>query len=257
MRDKLKSLEYFNSYIKTFNESIYKQSLKVYNDEIKINRLQSVKKGICDSYLKLLRAKYSRGDDMNSKSVLDNYHEMILLMNNYWTEGHLNKIQYKKNNKLMVLNQYSLSSFLNILDILSLGVLINISSTDFKILVNLIDNDNVLDFLFDFLIRSKVPGKESVKNESYKDYFGINEKYNVLKEIIFIDDRVLAQKKLKMFLENDWYNSFKNESIYGLHTSEYNVYNGYWCFVSAAIVKIKNLDDSSFRDNQYYPKDLV
>jgi len=37
----------------------------------------------------------------------------------------------------------------------------------------------------------------------------------------------------------------------------YNTYVGYWCFAAAAIVKLKNLDDSSFRDNDYYPKDML
>jgi hypothetical protein len=34
-------------------------------------------------------------------------------------------------------------------------------------------------------------------------------------------------------------------------------YFGYWSFESAAIVAALGLDDSSFRDNEYYPKDLV
>jgi hypothetical protein len=32
---------------------------------------------------------------------------------------------------------------------------------------------------------------------------------------------------------------------------------GYWSFETAAIVKIIGLYDSSFRDPQYYPRDLI
>lgn len=34
-------------------------------------------------------------------------------------------------------------------------------------------------------------------------------------------------------------------------------FSGYWAFEVAAIVKIKGLDDSSFRDHKYYPSQLL
>jgi Domain of unknown function (DUF1911) len=34
-------------------------------------------------------------------------------------------------------------------------------------------------------------------------------------------------------------------------------YSGYWCFEAAAVVKLLDIDDSSFRDNEYYPADLL
>jgi hypothetical protein len=34
-------------------------------------------------------------------------------------------------------------------------------------------------------------------------------------------------------------------------------YSGYWCFEAAAVVKLLGIDDSSFRDNEYYPADLL
>lgn len=36
---------------------------------------------------------------------------------------------------------------------------------------------------------------------------------------------------------------------------QYNSYAGYWCLEAAAAVVILDIDDSSFRDNVYYPKD--
>ena len=35
------------------------------------------------------------------------------------------------------------------------------------------------------------------------------------------------------------------------------LFYGYWAFEVAAIVKIKNLNDSSFRTNKYYPDKLL
>ncbi|AUS05351.1 PoNe immunity protein domain-containing protein [Pseudotamlana carrageenivorans] len=60
---------------------------------------------------------------------------------------------------------------------------------------------------------------------------------------------------IKQFLEKDFYH--KHMNLYDSHKSKWNIYCGYWSFEAAAVVKIMNLDDSSFIDNQYYPKDLV
>jgi hypothetical protein len=43
------------------------------------------------------------------------------------------------------------------------------------------------------------------------------------------------------------------ESINGRH----DTYYGAWSFESAAITAILDLDDSRFKNNKYYPKDLV
>jgi hypothetical protein len=42
-----------------------------------------------------------------------------------------------------------------------------------------------------------------------------------------------------------------------LTAPEKDWYYGRWSFEAAAVVAIKGLDDASFRDNPYYPKDLV
>jgi hypothetical protein len=34
-------------------------------------------------------------------------------------------------------------------------------------------------------------------------------------------------------------------------------YFGYWCFETAGAVRVFVMDDSAFRDNVYYPKDLA
>lgn len=60
-----------------------------------------------------------------------------------------------------------------------------------------------------------------------------------------------------MFLEEDWYREHRQFGWYNSHTNKHNTYSGYWSFETAAVVKIMELDDSNFIDNQYYPKDLV
>ncbi|MBF4636310.1 DUF1911 domain-containing protein [Agreia pratensis] len=48
-----------------------------------------------------------------------------------------------------------------------------------------------------------------------------------------------------------WWNSHERIAAGGLS------YGGYWCFEAAAVVKLLDIDDSSFRDNEFYPADLV
>lgn len=62
---------------------------------------------------------------------------------------------------------------------------------------------------------------------------------------------------MKLFLEKDWKNAFHDTPVFQAHKSPHAIYVGYWCFVTAAIVKLKELDDSSFKNIPYYPKDLV
>jgi len=45
-----------------------------------------------------------------------------------------------------------------------------------------------------------------------------------------------------------WWGSFENGS---------DGYFGYWCFEAALAVRLFGIDDSSFADHSYYPKDLA
>ena len=41
------------------------------------------------------------------------------------------------------------------------------------------------------------------------------------------------------------------------HKSKWNIHTGYWSFESGALVKILGLDDSTLKDQPYYPYDMV
>jgi len=257
IRDKLKEKKYFDALIEKHYESFNRRNNKLQKGLIKHERIKVVKKSLSDSYINLLKAKYSRGDKL-SVSIIEDYKNAALLMKEYWYEGHLGVNFYIKNRKPVYLNQYTLTNFFNILDMLSIGVLIDeIDINSFNLVVDFIDKDEVKDFLFEFLICEKINNRNHIDEESYKELFYINNRLGRLKTIITENNKEIAQRELKLFLENDWYQSFKDTPIYNQHLNPHNTYVGYWCFVAAAIVKIKKLDDSSFRDNQYYPKDLI
>lgn len=147
--------------------------------------------------------------------------------------------------------------YIYILELISIAVLITAPNEDFELIGECIDKDGVSDFLYEFLMKSKFKERKDIVAESYSRFFGINQKYGRLKYIINEMDNSIAEKELKFFLENEWYQNLKDTSLYNQHLNQHNIYSGYWCFVAAAIVKIKGLDDSSFRNNQYYPNDLL
>ncbi len=63
-------------------------------------------------------------------------------------------------------------------------------------------------------------------------------------------------KKLQNYLKS-WYGSDNRVLLRNTYEYDNSNYVGYWAFETAAFVKMRGLDDSSFRDNVYYPKDML
>ncbi|NIG57589.1 PoNe immunity protein domain-containing protein [Chitinophaga sp. Cy-1792] len=64
-----------------------------------------------------------------------------------------------------------------------------------------------------------------------------------------------AAAAMKQYLEN-WYDLHRSDPWYDSHKRDH-AYSGYWSWEAGAITKIMGLDDSSYKDNPYYPYDLV
>ena len=61
---------------------------------------------------------------------------------------------------------------------------------------------------------------------------------------------------MKKFVEG-WYASMKPAAWHNNDKGGEGAYYGYWCFEAALVAKLLNIDDSSFRDNVYYPADML
>lgn len=257
MRDNLKDIGYFNDLINSLYSRIHERNEKFKLNLIKLDRYKAVKKSMFFHYTLIIRAKYSRGDIMDSETVMEDYNHVAIVFNEYSQKEHANLLTLTEGSKVTFLNQYILSVHFDILDLLSLGVLLKIPDNSFDLIVDVIDKDNVKNFLYEFLIREKIPNRRIIQEENFREFSWYKDRFAKLKKIIKIDDKKTAQDDLKSFLEKDWYPSMHDTPIYNQHNVKNGNYVGYWCFVAAAIVKIKKLDDSSFRDNKYYPKDLL
>jgi len=72
-----------------------------------------------------------------------------------------------------------------------------------------------------------------------------------------IPDKEGKQDFIATYLKRSWYNSNRGEYWWGYHTGGALYYFGYWAWEFGALVKAWSLDDSSFRDNRYYPADMA
>ncbi|WP_422105277.1 PoNe immunity protein domain-containing protein [Winogradskyella sp.] len=256
IRDIYKSKQYFDSSISKREQLIEKNILRIEQGSVKPDRVTPVKEFRVGLYKKNMIARYSRGDATNSDKIKEDFNNAVILSEKTW-EPSKRVMKLTENKKSINLNQFSFSGYLDMIRMLSFGILINSPKNIIDKLVLQIDGDKIKDFLLEFLIRYYDTNRPLVTEESYREFFHINERFGRLKSIIKEENKTTAEQELKYFLEKEWYESFKGTPLYNQHLNPNDTYSGYWCFVAAAIVKIKGLDDSSFRTNTYYPKDIL
>ena len=249
MRDRYKDEQYFSRFISESENGLNNLSVKLKNGEVLPERVNFVKIGMLQYLNNIISAKYSKGESIEEiKSYLL---DAIQLTFESWDGFGL--LYHKGKTRL---NQYGLSTYDSMLWMLSLGYLLNIDDVDFKKLVAVIDRDQVKDFLYEFIIRTKLKDRQPITEESYEIYYYAPKAYELLRTAIIQYNMADAEKLVAKFVRKDWYNKHKSAGWYNSHLSN-GGYFGYWSFETAAVLKIMGLDDSSFRDCPYYPKDLI
>lgn len=140
------------------------------------------------------------------------------------------------------------SGYHEMLQMLSLAILMDVNNDSFIQLSNLCKNQKVEDFLLDFLIKTRNNSWEITQNLLYQ------KEYQTLKKVIQLPDKVAATNLLLQFLEKEWY---QIHDFTGTHLNEENIHSGYWSFESGAISKILRLENAILSKSNYYPKDLI
>jgi len=54
-----------------------------------------------------------------------------------------------------------------------------------------------------------------------------------------------------------WYNQSRKMPWWGDHSRVPHMYIGYWCLEAAVVSVLLDIDDTTFRDNEFYPADLA
>jgi hypothetical protein len=228
LRDKIKDEAYFQNYFddESYDLEDYQKSLD--NNEIREDRILPVKKSMQKIKYHIMVAKYSAGYPL--EDVKEDYIEVLNGMFQYWADDP------------------ELSRRINMV---SIGIMLEIEDKYFDVLAEFIKETGEKEYAFDYLIHSRKPEWEI----SDKVRFG-GTVFGWIKEVTQMS-KSDAETFIAEYLERKWYSTHRDFYWYDNHKSKVNTYFGYWCFEVGAIVKIMGLDDSAFKDNQYYPYDLV
>ena len=229
MRTKIKDEAYFKNFITCQPERIeefiqfYEENKANWSDEDITSNYYSVFRISCHMFI----AKYSAGYTIDEV-----------------TKSYIDTLNY------MVRGWSKIGGYVHMVWMLSVGLLLKIDKSDFEKLVFLVNRDHLQDYVIDYLISFRFRDiKLSDTLEFAKPYKAVLETTEMPKTD--------AQARIRKYLEKEWYRGHKESYWYEDDKSEFDIYFGHWSFESAAVTAIMGLDDSSYRDNQYYPKDLV
>lgn len=231
---------YLKQINKTENEiQIFKSD---YKDFKKKNGESADTSGIVDSLnirvLNLIGAKYSKGEPV--KEIIHSCPALMETASRNWSI----EIDYSIGNKNLIRLKNSVS----------LGILGNVDNSYFEDLSKVMQEKRFSDFLIDYLVNSQIPTHPIEEKLIVED----NKSINFLIDIIKTEEKQEAEKKLFEYLNKHYYTKENLDYDYKKHEFENGrIYFGYWCWEAAALVKIKNLDDSNFKNNKYYPYDFV
>ena len=143
------------------------------------------------------------------------------------------------------------SGYLQMVWVLSIGILLEINDEIFDQLVDLVKKDDPEDYLIDYLIQSRHPDWKIRINYNFPRPYGFTRK------IIEEENSEKAVSLLKEYLTKKWYQGSRDEGWYDLHKRNIDNYYGYWSFESGALCKIKGLDYKQLEGFSYFPYDLV
>ncbi len=112
------------------------------------------------------------------------------------------------------------------------------------------ENDD-MDGLLERLVAPYVPGRGTPPDECTRHlpYF---------KTLKIFDAEPEERPALMAKYLDEWYKASRREPYYDSHTKgRLHSYFGYWSFEAAAIAVELDIDDSTFRDKQFYPAELA
>jgi hypothetical protein len=204
------------------SEKIGVQMHRIPNKQVIQNELDDIYK----LYYEIFFIKYSMGEIVSE--LIDDYVNVINSMEYSWSKE---------------------SGYVQMANMISVGILLDIGINEFNKLVTLTGNDNPKDYLIDLLINYKIPKWERINKK-----FMWKKPYQAFEEIDLLakDNKKDAVMRLKKYLQKQWLPANDVPKSRGK-----SYHSGYWSFESGAIVKILELDDAIIKDLNYYPYDMV
>lgn len=224
MRDQLKNNDYFELFISKQFQRLSNFETRLLDIEALDEKIiKNIKHAIFKISFEILLARYSKGDDLTL--LKEDYIKSIPKFKAVFSE---------------IID-------VNILQFIALSVLLNVNLFDDKEFLLLLDKFEVSHGVIDILMN-----KENVADfSSYKD---IKQFRPWIEELYQLPDEreIIISNQL-----SNWYRSQRSNYFYGYDKKKEPLYFGYWALDIAALVKVLNIPDDSFKDHKYYTYDLV
>jgi hypothetical protein len=169
------------------------------------DKVNFMKRIACGDTLNIISCKYSSG-----KAVTIIYSDLTEAINlTYESWDGFWDIKSGNPSGSIVLNQYGLDAYDQMLWMLSLAYLLDIDGADFRKLVEVTDRDRVKDYLFEFIISAKTKNRPPIAEESYQQFFGVPNAFEKLRQAIGESEKIKAEKLVKEFITKEWYKTTK------------------------------------------------
>ncbi|GAA0824249.1 hypothetical protein GCM10009111_34900 [Colwellia asteriadis] len=243
LRDTLKDKAYYDDYVTYSTERINRlikklKSVGKLTDEVKMNNAFRL---VNDS-INLLHQKYSRGDDLAELKP----HLLDLLEYRNWQKHYADLLP--KNEQVARIGKEELGEHKleKLLQWLAFAYCLDMGQDYYQQVLELIANQGQDGLLDNLAIAMGDTTREVATTTVFKKRF--DKLYNMV-----VAEPAQRPALVKIYLDA-WYKLYGSPD---LHLMDTDTYNGYWCWEAALVVKLYNIDDSSFIDHEYYPKDLV
>jgi hypothetical protein len=117
-------------------------------------------------------------------------------------------------------------------------------------IVELVGNEGV-DGLYERLLATRIAGRRGSATLVYP------KPYAILEAAIDEPDKADRDRQMLRFLKA-WYPGMRKAYWHDCHKGkDGGGYFGYWCFEAAGVTRAFGLDDTAWREDPYYPKDLA
>ncbi|MEO1050809.1 MAG: PoNe immunity protein domain-containing protein [Bacteroidota bacterium] len=235
-REVFKDQTWFDQHVQDAVDTIPRFIHSADNDLMEVEERTSLRYTIFNSQLELMVMQYSRGEDV--ASLKKTYLDTIKALQEYNAQPNAETYDFQ------IFDDYQVALWL-----VSLGHLLDVDTRTWEVLINEIGNEEV-DFIYEYLIADQVPSRTIPTKIIYA------EKYEFLMRAIRAESEPKKIEYINKFLDT-YYHSMSNAFWYDRHLSDDLGFFGYWCFELAALVKTDAIDDSSFANNMFYPRDLL
>jgi hypothetical protein len=243
LRDTLKNKAYYDEYVK-FQESIILKKIKKlettdkFTDEVKMNNAFR----LVDDVTELLHQKYSRGDDLSELKP----HLLEALEYRNWQKDYADALPDNEQVARIGKEELYEDDMRRTLIWLAFASCLDMGKDYYLKVLELIANQGQDGLLDNIAVAMGDTAREVATTTVFKKRFG--KLYNI----------VVAEPAQRPALVNTYLNAwYKAEGSPDYHLMDTDAYIGYWCWGAALVTKLYNIDDSSFIDHEYYPKDLV